>query len=74
MYDTLGPDTVRFILAQTGSKSVVCSRAELAAVCKAKESGECPVFQYAILVDGVIPESCGDGQRRRPWRDFFRQG
>jgi long-chain acyl-CoA synthetase len=57
MYDTLGPDTVRFILAQTGSKSVVCSRAELAAVCKAKASGECPVFQYAILVDGVIPEA-----------------
>ena len=57
MYDTLGPDVVRFVLAQTGSKSVVCSRAELPIVCQAKSSGDCPNFQYAILVDGVIPEA-----------------
>lgn len=57
MYDTLGPDTVQFVLTQTGSKSVVCSRAELSAICQAKSSGKCPTFQYAILVDGVIPES-----------------
>ena len=57
LYDTLGPDTVRFVLNQTNSRSVVCTRAELKSLCKAKGSGECEAFQCAILVDGVIRES-----------------
>jgi long-chain acyl-CoA synthetase len=57
LYDTLGPNTVKFILAQTGTKSVVCSRAELKALCEAKESGECPFFTHAILVDGITPQA-----------------
>lgn len=57
LYDTLGPDTACFILAQTGTKSVVCSRAELKHLCEAKETGECPLFTHVILVDGVIPEA-----------------
>jgi long-chain acyl-CoA synthetase len=56
MYDTLGHDTVQFILQQTSAKSVVCSRAELQAVCSAKKSGA-PNLEYVILIDGIIPES-----------------
>lgn len=57
LYDTLGPDTVHFILAQTGTKSVVCSKAELKHLCEAKVTGDCPFFTHVILVDGVIPEA-----------------
>ena len=49
-YDTLGPDSVSFVLEQTGARSVVCTRAELDRLCdalitihgeiKAIESGE----------------------------------
>lgn len=56
LYDTLGPDTVHFILNQTSSKTVVCTRAELQAVCAAKKE-DCPSFEYVVLVDGVVPEA-----------------
>jgi len=54
LYDTLGPDTVKFVLNQTGLASVVCSRKELESLCRAKETGECPKFRAVILVDGVV--------------------
>lgn len=57
LYDTLGPDTATFILAQTATKSVVCTRAELQRLCEAKQSGQCPFFTHAILVNGVTPEA-----------------
>mmetsp|Transcript_23149 Transcript_23149/g.38269 ORF Transcript_23149/g.38269 Transcript_23149/m.38269 type:complete len:686 (-) Transcript_23149:72-2129(-) len=57
LYDTLGPDTVRFILDQTQSKTIVCTRAELQAACNAKQSGDCPHFTTVIVVDGVVPEA-----------------
>jgi long-chain acyl-CoA synthetase len=57
LYDTLGPDTVQFILKQTGAKSLVCTRAELSAVCEAKMSGDCPSLFAVILVDGVTPDA-----------------
>ena len=56
-YDTLGPDTVQFILKQTGCKSLVCTRAELSHVCDAKVSGDCPTLHAVILVDGVTPDA-----------------
>lgn len=52
-YDTLGPDTVQFILAQTGARSVLASRGELDALCEAKRGGTCPAFTHVILIDGV---------------------
>jgi len=36
LYDTLGPDTVQFILNQTGMTTLLCTRSELAAVCEEK--------------------------------------
>jgi long-chain acyl-CoA synthetase len=56
-YDTLGPESVDYILKQTDTKTVVCTRAELERLCKVKEAGLCPHFECAILVDGVIPEA-----------------
>jgi len=56
-YDTLGPDTVRFILEHTGLSCVVCSRNELASLCEAKASGTCPNFHSVILIDGVTGEA-----------------
>mmetsp|Transcript_1600 Transcript_1600/g.2862 ORF Transcript_1600/g.2862 Transcript_1600/m.2862 type:complete len:678 (+) Transcript_1600:91-2124(+) len=56
-YDTLGPDTVRFILEHTGLSCVVCSRLELGRLCEAKSSGTCPKFHSVILVDGVTQEA-----------------
>ena len=56
-YDTLGPDTLRFILEHTGLSCVVCSRKELARLCEAKASGTCPKFHSVILIDGVTGEA-----------------
>ena len=56
-YDTLGPDTVRFILEHTGLSCVVCSRRELERLCEAKLTGTCPKFRSVILVDGVTAEA-----------------
>jgi long-chain acyl-CoA synthetase len=55
LYDTFGPAAAQFILGETGAKSVVSTRSQLRRLCDAKRSGECPVFQYVILVDGVTP-------------------
>ena len=56
-YDTLGPDTVEFILQQTSLKTVLCTRTQLPKLCRAKQTGNCPHFGAVILVDGVIPEA-----------------
>ena len=56
-YDTLGPESVEFILQQTGTPSVVSTRAELSRLCTVKKSGSCPNFTTTILVDGVTPEA-----------------
>jgi len=55
LYDTLGPETVQFVLAHTGAGAVVSTRAELTNLCEAKRSGKCPAFRHVILVDGVTP-------------------
>lgn len=56
-YDTLGPESVGFILKQTNTKTVVSTRLELERLCKVKKDGNCPIFEYVVLVDGVIPEA-----------------
>lgn len=53
----MGPDTVQFILGHTGAKSVVAARSNLDKLCEAKRSGQCPMFEVAILVDGVTEEA-----------------
>ena len=56
-YDTLGPDTVRYILEHTGMSCVVCSRKELQRLCEAKKSGTCPAFHSVVLIDGVTSKA-----------------
>lgn len=57
LYDTLGSDTVRFILNQTGAQSVVCTRKELDNLCKVKRENPELAFANVIVVDGVTPEA-----------------
>jgi len=56
-YDTLGPESVQFILNQTLNKTVVSTRAELGRLCTVKKSGLCPHFKVVVLVDGVTSNS-----------------
>jgi long-chain acyl-CoA synthetase len=56
-YDTLGPETAEFILKQTGTRTVVCTRSELGRLCQVKKAGKCPDFATVILADGVTSES-----------------
>ena len=56
LYDTLGPDVVRFILEHTGMSCVVCSRKELNSLCEAKKTG-LENFKSVILTDGVTSEA-----------------
>ena len=57
LYDTLGPDTVSFVLNQTNLSACICTRSELPNLVGAKKAGNCPSFKTIILVDGVLPES-----------------
>jgi len=56
-YDTLGPESVEFILKQTSTKTVVSTRAELGRLCTVKKSGLCPHFKAVVLVDGVTADA-----------------
>lgn len=62
-YDTLGPESVQFILKQTSTKTVVCTRKELESLCKVKNSGACPYFQAVVLVDGVTANASAMAQQ-----------
>jgi len=61
LYDTLGPDTVKFILNQTGMSVCVCTRSEVGKLIEAKRTGECPRFESIILIDGVLSGNDGRG-------------
>ena len=56
LYDTLGPDTVGYILNQTNLSVCVCSRTEVPSLVKAKGEGNCPAFKIVIVIDGIIPD------------------
>ena len=57
LYDTLGPETVTFVLNQTGLSACVCTRAEIPSLVNAKNTGTCPGFKTIIVIDGVVPEA-----------------
>ncbi len=59
-YDTLGPDTVSFVLNQTNLSAVLCTREQVPALIKAKSTtgtSSCPHFETIIVIDGVLPET-----------------
>lgn len=47
LYDTLGPDTVEFVINQTKLSACVCSSAELPKLCKV--AMHCPSLHYLLL-------------------------
>ena len=55
-YDTLGPESVSFVLQQTQLSAVVCSRGEVKKLVEAKKGDGCESFKHIIVIDGVIPE------------------
>mmetsp|Transcript_16448 Transcript_16448/g.32685 ORF Transcript_16448/g.32685 Transcript_16448/m.32685 type:complete len:690 (+) Transcript_16448:36-2105(+) len=58
MYDTLGPETVQYILQHTDLETVVCASGGLAALVAAKEVlGAESAFRTVVLVDGVTARS-----------------
>ena len=52
LYDTLGPDAVRFIIGHANIRAVVASRATVQAVQAAKV--HCPSLQHIILMDDDV--------------------
>ena len=63
LYDTLGPDTVSFVLNQTNLSCCLCTRAEVPALIKAKTNGSCPQFKSIIVIDGILTDlaqQCSD--------------
>ena len=55
LYDTLGPDTVSFVLEQTNLSACLCTRAEVPSLIQAKNTGKCPNFETIIVTDGTLP-------------------
>lgn len=55
LYDTLGVDTLKFIMNQTGLTTIICSSTELKIL--AAVAGECPSFQAVIVTDLSIPHA-----------------
>jgi long-chain acyl-CoA synthetase len=51
LYDTLGPDAVRYIINHAQVRAVVASFAQAGKVEKLRVSGECPSLEYVILMD-----------------------
>jgi len=56
-YDTLGPDTIQYILEHTNLSVCICTRNQLQALCDAFTNGNCPNFKTVVVVDGVTPEA-----------------
>lgn len=64
MYDTLGPDTLEFILRQTGLSAMICSGSEeLARIASAAANGKCPSLRHAIVIDGATPQEIQAAER-----------
>jgi len=56
-YDTLGPESVSFVLNQTNLSACVCTRAEVSKLVEAKMNGGCELFKHIIVINGVLPET-----------------
>jgi acyl-CoA synthetase (AMP-forming)/AMP-acid ligase II len=62
LYDTLGPETVQFVLAETGASVVVCYGAREVAACLAVARA-CPELKLVVAVDPTVrPRAGGGGQ------------
>ncbi|CAM9837072.1 unnamed protein product [Ectocarpus sp. 6 AP-2014] len=54
LYDTLGPETVEFVITQTSLTTVVCSGvAELRKLVAIADGGRCPSLKTVVVMDGV---------------------
>ncbi|CAM9583383.1 unnamed protein product, partial [Ectocarpus sp. 12 AP-2014] len=54
LYDTLGPETVEFVITQTSLTTVVCSSvAELRKLVVIADGGRCPSLKTVVVMDGI---------------------
>lgn len=56
LYDTLGPETVHFVLDQTEAQTVVCTRAEVEKLAQVKQQTPAMPFTNVVVVNGVTEE------------------
>jgi len=56
-YDTLGPDTVQYILEHTQMSVCVCTRGQLKALCEAHSGSSSSKLKAIVVIDGVTPEA-----------------
>lgn len=64
LYDTLGPETVEYVVKQTDLTTVVCGDAsELTKLVHVAEGGRCPTLQ--VGGGGLKPEGGGEAGRGR---------
>ena len=49
LYDTLGPDTVEFIVNQTEMRTLLCTPVELPVLIALKNAGKCPSLKSVII-------------------------
>jgi long-chain acyl-CoA synthetase len=63
LYDTLGPDTVEFILEQTSCRTVFCTRLEIDKLCQVKSNGKCPKFRFVVVADGITQHAANQAEK-----------
>lgn len=51
LYDTLGPDSIEFIINQTAIKTIVCSSDKIKIIGKLKATGKLPTVTHIIYFD-----------------------
>lgn len=55
LYDTLGADTIEFIINQTGLQTIICSSKELASL--AAVAHKCPSLRAVVVTDLSMPHA-----------------
>ena len=56
-YDTLGPDTVQFILEHTNLSVCICTRSQIKALCEAASKSSTNHLKTIVVIDGITPEA-----------------
>ena len=70
LYDTLGPETVEFVVNQTGLTTVVCAGVvELKKLVAIAVGRRCPSLQVLLLCCCVL--LCNQRDLRRPFQNFW---
>ncbi len=53
LYDTLGEDTVKYVLNQTGTRTLALTDSHIELLCKLKANNELPNLRNLIYMDDI---------------------